>query len=140
MWDHHARSVVELMDELGVERADFVCNSWGGTIALALAARYPERTRSLTITGSMPVFRGPLCPLPEGGRRGRNARDIYYGGEGPTLEKMRQLIARLEWYNADLIPNETVVMRYEQSLDKDCLLYTSPSPRDATLSRMPSSA
>ena len=27
------------------------------------------------------------------------------------------------------------------SLDyKDCLLYTSPSPRDATLSRMPSSA
>ena len=25
-------------------------------------------------------------------------------------------------------------------IDKDCLLYTSPSPRDATLSRMPSSA
>ena len=25
-------------------------------------------------------------------------------------------------------------------LDKICLLYTSPSPRDATLSRMPSSA
>ena len=25
-------------------------------------------------------------------------------------------------------------------LNKDCLLYTSPSPRDATLSRMPSSA
>ena len=25
-------------------------------------------------------------------------------------------------------------------LDEDCLLYTSPSPRDATLSRMPSSA
>ena len=24
--------------------------------------------------------------------------------------------------------------------DEDCLLYTSPSPRDATLSRMPSSA
>ena len=26
------------------------------------------------------------------------------------------------------------------NLYKDCLLYTSPSPRDATLSRMPSSA
>ena len=25
-------------------------------------------------------------------------------------------------------------------LDSNCLLYTSPSPRDATLSRMPSSA
>ena len=30
-------------------------------------------------------------------------------------------------------------MEYEQ-LSKSCLLYTSPSPRDATLSRMPSSA
>ena len=28
----------------------------------------------------------------------------------------------------------------EQTRSKDCLLYTSPSPRDATLSRMPSSA
>ena len=29
---------------------------------------------------------------------------------------------------------------YIHDLDMDCLLYTSPSPRDATLSRMPSSA
>ena len=29
-------------------------------------------------------------------------------------------------------------LRFEKP--KDCLLYTSPSPRDATLSRMPSSA
>ena len=29
---------------------------------------------------------------------------------------------------------------YADSLNKNCLLYTSPSPRDATLSRMPSSA
>ena len=28
----------------------------------------------------------------------------------------------------------------ESALIEDCLLYTSPSPRDATLSRMPSSA
>ena len=28
----------------------------------------------------------------------------------------------------------------EESVDTICLLYTSPSPRDATLSRMPSSA
>ena len=29
---------------------------------------------------------------------------------------------------------------YKEDPDKICLLYTSPSPRDATLSRMPSSA
>ena len=29
---------------------------------------------------------------------------------------------------------------WSRSVDDACLLYTSPSPRDATLSRMPSSA
>ena len=32
-----------------------------------------------------------------------------------------------------------LIKRKEEPV-KDCLLYTSPSPRDATLSRMPSSA
>ena len=35
-----------------------------------------------------------------------------------------------------------IIQRHWDSLDDylNCLLYTSPSPRDATLSRMPSSA
>ena len=119
IWDFHAHSMVDLLDALGIARADFVCNSWGGTVALDLAAKYPERARSLVITGSMPVLCGPLAPLPEGGRRGRNARDHYYGGDGPTREKMRQLIARLEWFDEARIPDETVTMRYEQSLDPE---------------------
>ena len=131
MWDFHAKSITELLDALGVERADFVCNSWGGTIALCLAANYPDRIRSLVVTGSMPVFYGPLAPLPEGARRGRNARDEYYGGEGPTPEKMRALMAKLEWFDADLIPDETVQMRFEQSIDPEEteLAARSDSPR-----------
>ena len=35
---------------------------------------------------------------------------------------------------------EQFVRQLEKELGKSCLLYTSPSPRDATLSRMPSSA
>jgi pimeloyl-ACP methyl ester carboxylesterase len=131
MWDHHAAKTVALLDTLGVERADFVCNSWGGTIALNLAAKYPDRVRSLVVTGSMPVFHGPLAPLPEGGRRGRNARDAYYGGEGPTREKMRRLITTLEWYDGDRLPEETLDLRYEQSLDpgERELAAMSDSPR-----------
>ena len=131
MWAFHARSVVGLLDMLNIDRPDIVCNSWGGTIALCLAAHYPDRVRSLTITGSMPVFYGPLAPLPEAGRRGRNARDVYYGGEGPTLEKMRALLSRLEWFNPDLLPAETVEMRYRQSLDPEemALAARSDSPR-----------
>jgi 2-hydroxy-6-oxonona-2,4-dienedioate hydrolase len=117
MWDFHARRTVALIDALGIARADFICNSWGGTIALCLAASYPDRVRSLVVTGSMPVFYGPLAPLPEGGRRGRNARDAYYGGEGPTREKMRSLISRLEWFDPAKLPDATVEMRYRQSID-----------------------
>jgi 2-hydroxy-6-oxonona-2,4-dienedioate hydrolase len=117
MWDFHAARTVALLDTLDIERADFVCNSWGGTIALALAAAYPDRVRSLVVTGSMPVFYGPLAPLPERARRGRNARDAYYGGEGPTWGKMRELMARLEWYDGAAIPDATVDLRHRQSLD-----------------------
>ena len=46
-------------------------------------------------------------------------------------------------YNGRVFPRETIngkdMIRVEGEW-KDCLLYTSPSPRDATLSRMPSSA
>ena len=37
------------------------------------------------------------------------------------------------------LDGEMVHKSYEE-LSKDCLLYTSPSPRDCLLSRMPSSA
>ena len=36
------------------------------------------------------------------------------------------------------LPEEMPIVRLE--IVRTCLLYTSPSPRDATLSRMPSSA
>jgi pimeloyl-ACP methyl ester carboxylesterase len=131
MWDFHAAKTAALMDTLGIGRADFVCNSWGGTIALNFAARHPERVRSLVITGSQPVWYGPLAPLPENGHRGRKARDVYYGGDGPSWEKMRQLMARLEWYDADAIPDATVTMRHEQSLDPEemALAAASDNPR-----------
>ena len=53
MWDHHAAKLVDLLDELEIDRADFVCSSWGGTIALNLAAKYPERARNVVVTGSI---------------------------------------------------------------------------------------
>jgi len=118
-WSWLARSMVSLFDALGLDRVDLICNSWGGTIAIALAADSPARVRSLVITGSMPVFHGPLGPLPERGRRGRNARDAYFGGEGPTFAKMRQLMADLEWFDEAAIPTRTVELRYRQSTDPD---------------------
>lgn len=119
MWDFHTKQLVALFDALGLDAPDIVCNSWGGTMAIRLAAAHPERVRSLIITGSMPVFQGPMTPLIDRSTRGRIARLEYYGGEGPTRTKMRELMARFEWYDADAIPDTTVDLRFTQSLQAD---------------------
>ena len=60
-------------------------------------------------------------------------------GEHKPVTAARRYIAK-----SNLVPPALVhVRRNEHTTDRffwGCLLYTSPSPRDATLSRMPSSA
>ena len=59
------------------------------------------------------------------------------------LAELAELVAQAEAMGVDLWP-ETKPARpwakYALASFMICLLYTSPSPRDATLSRMPSSA
>ena len=50
-----------------------------------------------------------------------------------TLEYRRKMLA-------DIGTKVTIKMDEQMALGADCLLYTSPSPRDRTRSRMPSSA
>jgi 3-oxoadipate enol-lactonase len=42
-FDDCARCVVDILDGLGLDRAHFVGNSWGGMIGATFAAAYPER-------------------------------------------------------------------------------------------------
>lgn len=42
-----AADVVEALDGLGVERAHVVGHSWGAAVAIAVAARHPQRVRSV---------------------------------------------------------------------------------------------
>ena len=58
----------------------------------------------------------------------------FAGGE------LQQAVVDGRWSAYEGIPR-AVILRQDPGADRDtCLLYTSPSPRDATLSRMPSSA
>jgi 2-hydroxy-6-oxonona-2,4-dienedioate hydrolase len=116
-WSYHARHIVSALDTLGIDQADFVCNSVGGSAALALASEYPERVRKVVATGSQPTVRGAVPLTPELGALGKGAWENYYGGEGPTWEKCREIMATLEWYDAARIPNATVDLRYVQSID-----------------------
>ena len=44
------------------------------------------------------------------------------------------------WYETDFKNTKKDINKSETNKNKSCLLYTSPSPRDGLLSRMPSSA
>lgn len=56
--EQHAEDVVELMNHLGIEKADFFGQSFGATIAAIIAVRYPDRVNKVAAYGA--TFAGPL--------------------------------------------------------------------------------
>lgn len=109
-FSYHAALLGSALTAVGLPAADFVCQSLGGSVAIALAARYPGRVRRLVITGSAPV------PYEAATASGPAIRDTYYGGDGPTVDKMRTLLGKYEWFDPAAIPEPTVRARHEQSI------------------------
>ena len=64
----------------------------------------------------------------------------YYLLDEPTIGLHSSDVVNLVSVFDRLISKNNVVICASQNEELVCLLYTSPSPRDATLSRMPSSA
>ena len=69
-----------------------------------------------------------------------------FGWKDTNLLERDQLTSGTTWHAAGLVSQlgptaaVTKIRKYTTDLYKDCLLYTSPSPRDRQKSRMPSSA
>lgn len=51
--DHHAADLAALLDRLGERRAHLVGLSYGASLALFFAARYPDRVRSVGVIGAI---------------------------------------------------------------------------------------
>ena len=61
----------------------------------------------------------------------------------PQRDKYLEALGIPDFLYASVSPEGSAQEKFKLlvvELDSHCLLYTSPSPRDATLSRMPSSA
>ncbi|MFF0224200.1 alpha/beta fold hydrolase [Streptomyces sp. NPDC004629] len=128
LFTFHAAHLAGLLDALGIARADFVCQSLGGSVALRLAADRPDRVGRLVVTGSQPI------PLPEPHRYdvslAARAREEYYGNGGPSPDKMRALMTGLEWYGPAGPAAKTVALRYAHSTTRRALeLGTDPARR-----------
>lgn len=112
--DFHAAVLSSLLDTLSLRRVDVIAQSFGGSVALRLAAMRPGLLRRIVATGSQPVpFERPDDPRTGLGTR---VRERYYGEHGPTRDKMRDLIASLEWHDPRRIPDELVGARYAASI------------------------
>jgi len=98
------RQVVDLLDALGIERTAVVGNSFGGSMALALAIHHPERVERMVLMGSVGV------PFEITG-----GLDAVWGYE-PSLETMGHLIRDVFAYDSSLASEDLVRLRYEASL------------------------
>jgi 2-hydroxy-6-oxonona-2,4-dienedioate hydrolase len=105
------------MDALGIARAHLINQSFGGCVSIRLAADHPQRVASLTLVGSQPVARGVISPLPLFSKHARNIMHDYFVADGgPSLDKMRALIARLEYHDDERVTEDNVRLRYEASI------------------------
>ncbi|GHE75812.1 2,6-dioxo-6-phenylhexa-3-enoate hydrolase [Amycolatopsis deserti] len=72
--------LVGFLDALGLDRVSVVGNSFGGSLALRLATRYPDRVHRLVLMGSVGVH-FPITP----------GLEAVWGFE-PSVENMRRLL------------------------------------------------
>jgi len=95
------QAVVELVEHLDAGKANLVGNSLGGAASLRAAMARPELFNRLVLMGpggSLPMF----TPFPtEGLMRILN----FYGGEGPTIEKLDRVIDLLVFDRSEITPD-----------------------------------
>ena len=113
---------------LGLDRPVFMGCSVGGLLALDLAHKHPDAFRAVvSVEGALHIggHMDSLAPLwhPQIGNQ----------------YKARLMEGIIAPQSPDCFRKETSWV-YASGWPQTCLLYTSPSPRDGLLSRMPSSA
>lgn len=119
--------LVAFMDAIGLERAAVVGNSFGGSMALALAIRHPERVEKLVLMGSV----GVDFELTEG-------LDAVWGYE-PSPETMGRLMRETFAYDASFVTDDLVRSRYEASLRpgvQEAFSSMFPAPRQRWVDAM----
>lgn len=110
-----ATAILGLLDELGVDTAHLVGNSYGGSCALRLALDNPARVGKLVLMG--PGGIGTTRGLPTPGLRSLLA---YYGGDGPSRAKLEAFIRTYLVYDGDSVPDDLIDLRYAASVDQRC--------------------
>ncbi|MCV7078667.1 alpha/beta fold hydrolase [Mycobacterium szulgai] len=105
-----------LLDELGIETAHLVGNSYGGAAALRLALDTPDRVDKLVLMG--PGGIGTTRGAPTAGLKSLLS---YYGGAGPSRQKLESFIRNYLVYEGASVPDELIDLRYTASIDPEVI-------------------
>src|ERR1700755_730059 len=103
-----------LLDELGLATAHLVGNSYGGAAALRLALDTPHGVDKLVLMG--PGGIGTTRSAPTAGLRSLLS---YYGGDGPSRDKLEVFIRNYLVYEGASVPHALIDLRYQASIDPE---------------------
>lgn len=118
--------LIAFLDRLGVAKAHVIGNSFGGSMALALAIAAPERVGKLVLMGSVGV---PFA-LTEG-------LDAVWGYT-PGIENMKAIMGYFA-YDRALISDDLIRLRYEATIRpgvQDSYAAMFPAPRQRWVDAM----
>ena len=128
--------------ELGPEEYDLALESPEGVVAAALRSNDAVVTLDTDVTPELEA-EGLARDVVREIQNARKAQDLVVTDRivvsiDTATDTVRAAVAAHEAYVAEQVLATAIAL--DASPSSACLLYTSPSPRDATLSRMPSSA
>lgn len=99
------QQTIDLMDALGIEKADLVGNSFGGGLALNLAIKHPDRIDRIVLMGSM----GISFPITDG-------LDFVWGYT-PSYENMEKAIRMFAYNHKVIATPDLIEARYQASIE-----------------------
>lgn len=111
-----AQSMLGLLDALGIATAHVVGNSLGGACALRMALDQPKRVSALVLMGPGGINTSRGLPT-----KGLNQLLNYYGGSGPSVEKLRTFIREYLVHDGSQVPESVIQARYESSIDPEVM-------------------
>lgn len=103
----NAEAVRDLLDSLGIEKANLIGNSMGGATSLRFALEYPDRINKMVLMGPGGAGVSIFQPMPMEGIK--ILFDLY---RNPTLEGLKRMI-QVFVYDPSAITEELVQGRYD---------------------------
>lgn len=111
-----AETMLGLLDALDIRSAHVIGNSYGGACALRMALNQPNRVSAMVLMGPGGINTTRALPT-----AGLNHLLNFYGGEGPSVEKLRTFIREYLVYDGSQVPESVVQERYQSSIDPEVI-------------------